>query len=50
MAIKIGKFVLHHPTEGKIWINRQDAGTADGGQFDANELEMLLEDFYARRF
>ena len=46
--IRIGEFVLHHPTQGKIWIG--NAVTGEGGAFDAHELALLLAEFWKERF
>lgn len=45
--IKIGKLVLHHPHEGKIWIN--DTATGEGAEFEVSELRVLLEAFWKER-
>ena len=50
MAIKIGPYVLSHPTQGKIWINKTDEQTAEGGRFDVAELEELLDRLWAERY
>lgn len=46
--IRVGRFVLHHPNQGKIWIS--DAESGEGGAFDVHELALLLEEFYKENF
>ena len=45
--VKIGDYIIHHPSAGKIWINREDG---EGGQFDAKKLEAILTKFWEEEF
>lgn len=47
MCIKIGEFILSHPSEGKIWIKCEDG---EGGRFDAAELAEVIRQFYNEKF
>ena len=43
MAIKIGPYVLMHPTEGHVWINRTTGSDAEGGRFAVEDVVELLD-------
>ena len=47
-VIKAGRFIIHHPHEGKVWIT--DSLTGEGGAFEVVELEMMLDTFWRENF
>jgi hypothetical protein len=47
--ITIGKFYIEWDSEGKLWIGLSD-DSGEGGEFNADELEKVIGEFYAENF
>jgi hypothetical protein len=47
MAIRVGNYIIHHPSKGKVWIQAMDG---EGGQFDVEQVEEALNLMWAKYF
>ena len=47
--ITIGKYYIEWDEQGKLWIELSD-NSGEGGEFNADELEKVIADFYNKHF
>ena len=47
MCVKLGDFILHHPENGKVRINRVGG---EGGLFTVEQVEEALDQLWAKYF
>lgn len=47
--ITIGKYYIEYDEEGNLWIELSD-DSGEGGQFNVDELEKVIDTFYKENF